>query len=295
MSGSNTSQSTKKRFDFSYSIRWNLLLITTGAILFSFAFKSIALPQQFIPGGIFGLGSLIYYGTGWLSPGIFFFLLNLPFFALGWFKLSPRFVLYSLYGMVVATVSYEVIGTTLEIHDQLYAAVACGVLSGLGGGLILRSLGSGGGLDILAVYLYQTYNIGVGKVFFACNVALYLICLAFIPIDLVIVSMIMVFIASVMVDQTLALFSKRKVVLIVSDHSEAIAQTILDSMKQSATFLKGMGAFSKREKNVLMTVVNNIQLKKLEQITFTQDPHALFIVENTFTVLGSSFSKRKIY
>lgn len=44
-----------------------------------------------------------------------------------------------------------------------------------------------------------------------------------------------------------------------------------------------------------MTVVNNIQLKKLEEITFTQDPQALFIVENTFTVLGSSFSKRKIY
>ena len=56
-----------------------------------------------------------------------------------------------------------------------------------------------------------------------------------------------------------------------------------------------MGAFSKREKNVLMTVVNNIQLKKLEEITFTHDPQALFIVENTFTVLGSSFSKRKIY
>ena len=143
--------------------------------------------------------------------------------------------------MVIATVSYEVIGTTLEIHDQLYAAVACGVLSGLGGGLILRSLGSGGGLDIVAVYLYQTYNIGVGKVFFASNVALYLLCLAFMPIDLVIVSMIMVFISSVLVDQTLALFSQRKVVFIVSDHSDAIAQTVLDSMKQSATFLKGMG------------------------------------------------------
>lgn len=98
-----------------------------------------------------------------------------------------------------------------------------------------------------------------------------------------------------MVEHTLSLFSQRKVVFIVSDHSDAIAQTILDSMKQSATFLRGMGAFSKREKNVLMTVVNNIQLKRLEEITFSHDPQALFIVENTFTVLGSSFSKRKIY
>jgi uncharacterized membrane-anchored protein YitT (DUF2179 family) len=135
----------------------------------------------------------------------------------------------------------------------------------------------------------------VGKVYFAFNAVLYLLCLTIMPIDLVIVSLIMVFISSVMVEHTLALFSQRKVVFIVSDQSDDIAQSVMESMRQSATFLKGMGAFSKREKNVLMTVVNNIQLKKLEEITFTHDPQALFIVENTFSVLGSSFSKRKIY
>lgn len=286
---------TRARFDFTYSIRWNLLLITLGSTLYSFAVKSIALPHQFIPGGIFGLSALFYYATHWLSPGIIFFLCNLPFFLLGWFKLSPRFVLYSLYAMLITSVSYELISITVSIQEQVYAAVACGVLSGLGGGLILRSLGSGGGLDIIAVWLFQNFNIGVGKVYFVFNTALYLLCLTIMPTDLVIASLIMVFISSTMVEHTLALFSQRKVVLIVSDHSEAIAQTVLVSMKQSATFLKGMGAFSKREKNVLMTVVNNIQLKKLEEITFIHDPQALFIVENTFTVLGSSFSKRKIY
>ena len=297
MSGTNTSPpaTARKRFDFAYSVRWNLFLITTGAILYSFSVKSIALPQQFIPGGLFGLGSLIYYKTGWLSPGIFFFLFNLPIFVLGWVKLSPRFVLYSLYAMIVTSVSFELIHARLDIHEQLYAAVACGVMSGLGGGLILRSLGSGGGLDIIAVWLFQNFNIGVGKVYFAFNAGLYLFCLSTMPLDLVIVSLIMVFISSVIVEHTLALFSQRKVVFIISDHSDSIAQAILDSMKQSATFLRGMGAFSKREKNVLMTVVNNIQLKKLEEITFTHDPHALFIVENTFSVLGSSFSRRKIY
>ena len=295
MSGINPLKPATKRFELAYSVRWNLFLITCGALLCAFAMKSIAVPQQFIPGGFFGVGALVYYKTGWLTPGILFFLINLPAFILGWFKLSPRFVLYSLYGMVAMTVAFEIMDFTVEIHDQFYAAVACGVLNGLGGGLILRSLGSGGGLDIIAVYLFQTYNIGVGKVYFSFNLALFLFCLTIMPVDLVIVSLILVFISSAMVEQTLALFSKRKVVFIVSDHSEAISQTILDSMKQSATFLKGMGAYSKREKNVLMTVVNNIQLKKLEEITFTHDPQALFIVENTFTVLGSSFSKRKIY
>ncbi|MFA5515291.1 MAG: DUF2179 domain-containing protein [Desulfuromonadales bacterium] len=46
---------------------------------------------------------------------------------------------------------------------------------------------------------------------------------------------------------------------------------------------------------MLLTVINNIQLKRLEEIVFTEDPDALFIVENTFTVIGSTFSRRKIY
>ena len=44
-----------------------------------------------------------------------------------------------------------------------------------------------------------------------------------------------------------------------------------------------------------MVVINNIQLKRLEEIVFTTDNYALFIVENTFNVLGSTFSRRKIY
>lgn len=296
MSGQNPSSSHSKfRTDYAYSVSWNLLLITVGSIINSIALKAIALPHHFIPGGLFGLGSLVYYGTGWLTPGVLFFLLNLPVFVLGWTKLSPRFVLYSLYAMTVVTITFEFTNFTLDIQNQLYAAVACGAIAGFGGGIVLRSLGSGGGVDIIAVYLFQRYNIGVGKVYFASNAALFTAGLGIMPLDLIIASLILVFISSITVEHTLALFSKRKVVLIISDHSDAICQSILDSMKQSATYLRGMGAYSKREKNVLLTVVNNIQLKRLEEITFSHDPQALFIVENTFTVLGSSFSKRKIY
>jgi uncharacterized membrane-anchored protein YitT (DUF2179 family) len=44
-----------------------------------------------------------------------------------------------------------------------------------------------------------------------------------------------------------------------------------------------------------MTVINDIQLKQLEDLTFTNDPDAFFIVENTFSVIGRGFSKRNRY
>jgi uncharacterized membrane-anchored protein YitT (DUF2179 family) len=105
----------------------------------------------------------------------------------------------------------------------------------------------------------------------------------------------MMFCTSAAMEQTLALFSQRKVVFIVSDQFESIARAIREKLFIGSTFLHGSGAYSGEPKSILMTVINNIQLKRLEEVVFTIDENALFIVDNTFNVLGKTFSKRKIY
>ncbi|MGE4299453.1 MAG: YitT family protein [Desulfovibrionaceae bacterium] len=283
------------KHDITQSVWWNLLLITFGSLLFSVGARSIAIPHHFVPGGLFGLSSLIYYASGLLDPGSLYFLLNLPIFIFAWVKVGRRFCLYSLYAMAAISLIYRVVNIPIELHNQFYAAVAAGFVCGMGSGIVLRSLGSNGGLDLVAVWLYQTYNIGIGKCYFMFNLCLFLASSSVLSNDLIVASIIMVFISSMSVEYALAMFNQRKVVLIISDRSQQIAARVLDELAQSATFLKGVGAYSRQERDVLMTVVNNVQLKKLESITFGEDEGAMFIVENTFNVLGSSFSKRKIY
>jgi uncharacterized membrane-anchored protein YitT (DUF2179 family) len=281
--------------DFSYDLWWNLLLITVGSLLVAVGIKSLAVPHGFIPGGLFGLATLVYYATGVLNPGWIYMLFNIPLFILAWVKVSRRFFWYSAYATVATTLLYEMIHIPIHVENELYACVASGVISGFGAGIVLRSLGSNGGLDVVAVFLYQRFNIGIGKVYLAFNAALFSLSFFRLPLDLIIASLILVFITAVVVDNTLSMFNQRKVVFIISGMADAISQDILTALRQSATFLRGFGAYSRQEKNVLMTVVNNVQLKKLEEITFSHDENALFIVENTFSVLGSSFSRRKIY
>ncbi|MFH0782743.1 MAG: DUF2179 domain-containing protein [Pseudomonadota bacterium] len=62
-----------------------------------------------------------------------------------------------------------------------------------------------------------------------------------------------------------------------------------------ATLLEATGAFTGKPMQMVMTITNNLQLKRLEEKVFDIDPHALFIVENSFNVIGSNFGKRKIY
>jgi uncharacterized membrane-anchored protein YitT (DUF2179 family) len=281
--------------DFVYSPPWNLLLVVSGSLLIAAALKGIAEPHGFIPAGLFGVSVLIERFSETLGVGIWYLLLNVPLFAVAWLFVSRRFLLYSLCAMVVTALAYTLMNFNFGIQNQLYAAVTCGALSGAGAGIVLRSLGSNGGLDVVGVILWQRYNIGLGKFYFAFNFLLFSISFLLLEADLVIASLILVFVSSVAMEYFLALFSQRKLTMIISDHSTLIANDVMAKLKIGATLLEGRGAYKGGHKQVLLAVINNIQLKRLEELVFTRDPHALMIVENTFTVLGSTFSKRKIY
>lgn len=281
--------------DFTYSVFWNCLLIVFGTLIYTVGLKGIAQPHGFVPGGLFGLAFYLYYLTDWVSPGVIYALLNIPMFIVGKIFISGRFLAYSFLAMAVSSVSFTLIQVDFGIVNQLYAAVCCGVMAGIGAGVVLRSLGSSGGLDIIAVILYQKYNIGMGKFFMAFNVVLYSFSFATMDTDLVIASIISVFVSALCMDYALSLFNQRKMVLVVTEKPDCISRAIIENLKISTTFLNGQGAYTGRDKRILMTIINNIQLKRLEEIVFTRDADALFIVDNTFNVIGSTFSKRKIY
>ncbi len=284
-----------KKSKLAYSILWNVGLITIGAIIQAIALKGLATPQNFVPGGIFGVASLIYYKLNVLNPGYIYLLLNIPLFILGYLFISRRFLWYSALAMCELSLFYQVVSFNFEISNQLYAALVFGCVIGAGGGIVLRSLGSNGGLDVIAIILNQKFNIGVGKTYFGFNVLLFSLSFASIDNDLVIASMIAVFMSSVTVEYVLSMFNQRKLAFIISAKPEEIAERVMNDLKIGTTLLPAVGAYHRQARTVVMVVINNIQLKKLEEIVFTEDEHALFIVENTFSVLGSTFSRRKLY
>ena len=280
---------------FVYSIPWNLFLITAGSAINALVLKAIAFEHAFIPGGIFGVASLVYFAGNIGKISVWYLLFNIPMFIVAWKFISKRFLWYSFYAMIVFTGMYAIVDVRFQIHDQLYAAVICGVISGIGTGIVLRSLGSNGGLDVMGVLFYQKFNIGLGKFYFFFNVVLYALCFIYFDADLVIASMIMLFCASFAIEYALSMFSQRKVVLIISDHPMKISAMVNRQFKMGSTLLNGVGGYSGSPKQVVLTVINNIQLKRLEEIVFSIDPKALFIAENTFTVIGSNLARRKIY
>jgi len=281
---------------FTMSVPWNLFLLTISGVLSSFALCSIAVPHSFVSGGIYGTAMLIVFASDSMSIAFWYFLFNIPILILGWVFLSKRFLLYTLYCIVITTLATQFIPwTDVGIHDKMLAAFATGICCGVGAGFALRSLGSDGGLNIISLILHHKFNFSVGSFSIVYNSIFFLLATPIISIDNVLYSIIISYITSSIMNYSMGIFNNRKMVIIISDKYDAISQSVLRHLGRGCTLLHGQGAFTHRDREVILTVVHDIQLKRLEEIVFNEDPVAFVIIENTNRVLGKGFSQRKVY
>ncbi len=278
-----------------FSVYWNIFLLTIGSALLAIGIQAAAVPHQLISSGVTGMGLLFYYFLELLSPGLWLLILSIPIIALGWFMISRRFILYTAYGMLATSGFMECIHFQIPLHDTLLAAIASGVLVGAGGGVCLRSLGSAGGTDIIGVILHKKFGFRIGQFTFLFNVAVFGVSAFLMDADLIMYSLISVFVGAQVTDYILSMFNQRKLVFIISKTSQDVTNAILREMRRGVTLLEGKGGYSGQKLPVIMTVVNNVQQKKLEEVIFSVDPEAMIIFENTFNVLGKGFSTRKVY
>ncbi len=276
------------------SVWWNIFLLTVGSAFYALGVQAVALDHKFVTGGVMGIAMLTWYMTDFLTVPIWYFAICIPIFVFGWFFVGRKFLLYSVYATVCTSVFGMFMNFTIQVDNQLYAAVFAAVLTGTGSGIMLRSLGSGGGTDIIAVAMRERWNVSVGVFSFVFNAVVFSLAAFQLDFDLIIASTIMLFINSTVLEYTLRVFSHRKMVFIISDHGEQICEAINLLRRFGVTYLRGKGGYSGSDREILLTVTSNVYIKQLENIVFSIDEHAIFVVENTFYVSGGQFA-RKIY
>lgn len=289
-------ESVKDKFRaFTFGVPWNLMMLAFGAFLIAFSVKAVAMPHGLLTGGMSGIALLCYYVFGGLTSGQWYLLLNLPVFVLGWVFVSRKFFFYSLYGMFMTSVFIDLIPWTLAIEDIWLAVITGGGILGAGVGVALRTLGSTGGADILAVICKEKFNMSMGTFEFWFNMIGFVGGFAFLEMGIVLYSIAMTFITAFAIEYVVGMFSERKMVIIVSDNAEPVKRAILDILDRGVTVLDGTGGWSGDPKKVILTMISSIQLKRLEELVYSIDPDAFFIMGSGFHVQGRGFSSRKVY
>jgi uncharacterized membrane-anchored protein YitT (DUF2179 family) len=274
----------------------NLLLITIGSLVFAVGLNAIVVPQELLSGGVVGVALILHYLFPFIPIGPAYFVLNIPLLLLGWFTVSRSFMAYSMAGMAVFSLACTVLTPPpFQVHDPILAALLGGVVTGAGSGLILRSLGSAGGLDILAVYINKRFGMRLGSVYFAANSLVLVAGVYFHRLDKVLYSVIFLYVSGRVVNAILAGFNRRKMVYVISDRSEEIAERIMKRVNRGVTFLHGRGAYSGREREIILTITTMTELPMLKDLVFDIDRDAFMVVNDTLEVIGYRHGSLKVY
>jgi uncharacterized membrane-anchored protein YitT (DUF2179 family) len=291
-----TSKKSARRILSTRNILVNLGLLTAGSIVLAFGVNAILVPKQFLSGGGLGVALTLHYLFPHLSVGFLYIFVNIPLIVLGWFNVSQRFMLYTAYGIVAFSVATRLIRpTALPIDNPILAAVLAGIICGAGMGLIFKSAGSSGGVDILAVYLNKKWEFRLGWTFCLCNTIILAVGAAVFSLETALYTLIYIFTAGKILDAILTGFNQRKQVLVISDHAQLLAEKILHRLNRGATFLEGHGAHTGQSRRVIFSIVAVTELARMKDLIFETDPQAFVVINDTMEVLGRRHGKRKVY
>jgi uncharacterized membrane-anchored protein YitT (DUF2179 family) len=267
-------------------VLWNLSLIFSGSVLCAAAIKGILVPKQFLAGGLTGLSLLLHYVFSYMPVGLIYFILNIPLFVIGWMFVGRRFFFYSLAGVVIFSAVMLWPFPVLPIQDMILSALAAGIITGLGSGIILKSLGSAGGLDILTVILFKKFSIRPGAFILAFNSILLLVAAIRIPLEMVLYTLIFLFVSTHFMNLVLIGLSQRKSLMIISPRCKEISHEIMDRLQRGVTVVRGQGGYTGKQMHILYSVITFRELSRLKEMIHRIDPEAFVVVTETLEVMG---------
>ncbi len=271
------------------------LLITIGAILMGVGLEIFLVPNQVIDGGIVGISIMLSHLTG-VKLGLIIFLLNIPFFFIGYKQIGKTFAISTLYGIFILSI------TTALLHpvpaftqDILLASVFGGIVLGIGVGIVIRYGGSLDGSEVLAILANKKLPFSVGEIIMFINLFILGSAGFVFTWDRAMYSLIAYFVAFKTIDITITGLEESKSVWVISDNYRQIGNAINSRLGRGVTYLSGEGAYSGDDKKVIFCVINRLEEAKLKEIVEGLDPSAFLAVGDIAEVRGGRFKKQDIH
>ncbi len=268
------------------------LIITVASVIYSVGIALFLDPNNLAPGGVSGLAIIINRLVP-LQVGTLMFLLNIPVFILGIWKLGVRVIVRSVYCLAVSSVMINYMSAHFSVitQDKLLAALSGAVLMGVGIGVVMKQSATTGGMDIVVKVLRRKYpQLKTNSLFLMTDIfVVALSAVVFQDIEAALYAAVTVVMNSIVLDIVLYGRDEAKLLYIISDHSGRIADRILKELDIGLTYVHGRGGYSGLDKEVLMVVMHKNLLPGAEEIVKQEDPEAFMIVTSANEIYGEGY------
>lgn len=272
----------------------NILIILLGAAIYAFGLVHFNMANNLAEGGFTGITLLLFFLFS-INPAITNLVLNIPVFVAGWKLLGKTTFFYTIIGTVGVSIFLELFQRyQFEIPlegDLFLASLFAGAFIGIGLGIIFRSGGTTGGVDIIARLVQKYIGWPIGRTMFlfdACVITLSLI--TYLTPREGMYTLVAVLIGARLIDVLQEGLYAGRGALIISDKYEEIGNQIIKDMNRGITVLEGHGFFSKQKKKVLYCVVAKNEIVTLKNLVMAIDPHAFVTISSVHEVMGEGFT-----
>ena len=273
-----------------------VLLVLVGNCIYACAVKFFLLPANLISCGTTGIGLVVNELFGIPLSG-FIFAFNVTMLALGWWILGRKFamttVVSSLFYPIALEVLNRVLGDVTVTDNLLLNALFAGMGLGLSLGMVLRGGASTGGMDIPPLILKKFFRIPVSATLWIFDFFIMLAQMSYHSAEDLLYGILLLITISVTLNKVMLFGTSKTEVKIVSEKSREIRDAILSRVDRGCTLLHGEGGYLHQPTEVIMSVVSNHELVKIERLARQIDPNCFIIISHVTEVLGRGFTYGK--
>lgn len=276
----------------------SLLTVVAGNFLYALTVKLFLLPAGLVTGGTTGIALIInHYWDIPISGFVLAF--NILMLLTGWLILGKGFALTTLASTFLYPVFLElceiILGNLVLTDDLLLCTLFSGLGIGIALGMVLRAGASTGGMDIPPLVLKKFFRIPVSGSMYTFDFIILLLQAMIRPAEHILYGILLVIIYTVVLDKMLLIGSTRTELKLISNKPAELCDAIQTQIDRGVTLLHGEGGYLHNETEVLLTVISNRELIKVEKLVHKIDPACFMIVSRVSEVKGRGFSMKKEY
>lgn len=269
----------------------NILVIAGASLVYAAGISLFLDPNNLAPGGVTGISVILNRLSG-IETGTLYLLLNVPILLLGLWKFGWKFIVRTVYAVVLTSLFTNLLsGYGALTDDRLLAATAGGALMAAGIGLVLRTGATTGGMDIVVKLLRRRYPYLKTGFIFQCTDMLIVAVSGFIfrDINIALYALLAVMVSGRTLNYVLYGRDEAKLIYIVTARPQEIGRGLMENIGVGITYLRGRGGWTGTDKEVILCVVQNRLSPQVEEIVKGTDSGAFMIITNATEIYGEGY------
>ena len=274
----------------------SLLLVLVGNIVFALSIKLFILPANLISCGTTGIALVVDHMTD-IPMSTFILVFNVVMLILGWAVLGRTFAMTTIFSSIFYPLALEFLNRTLGdfviTENLMLMTIFGGMCMGGSLGLVIRGGASTGGMDIPPLIINKFFRIPVSATLWMFDLIIMFCQLSFHPLEDLLYGVLLIISVSFALNKVMLFGTSRTEIKIISENSDEIRQAILKEVDRGCTLLHGEGGYRGNELNVILSVVSNHELPKIERVARQIDPGCFVIISQVSEVWGRGFTRAK--